>query len=122
MMHGHKALHMMITFFLTSGNKTIVNWMDNFRNPSGQSFNASFGDVLSFEWNGNHTHNVYLLPDQTAFNNCNFDDADFLGSSSPTKFTIDSFPTYFGSKMACTAGHKLAVLSGTVAFIDMAIK
>ena len=96
--------------------------MANSRNPSGQSLNASYGDALSFEWSGNHTHNVYLLPDQTAFDNCNFDDADFLSSSSPTTFTLDSFPTYFGVKMTCNAGHKLAVLSGTVAFIDMAIK
>ena len=121
-MHGHKALHMMISFFLISGNKTIVNWMGNFRNPSGQSFNASYGEFLSFEWSGNHAHNVYLFPDQTAFDSCNFSAADFLSSSSPTTFTIDSFPTYFGSKMTCNAGHKLAVLSGTVTFIDKAIK
>ena len=96
--------------------------MANSSNQSGQSLNASYGDVLSFEWSGNHTQNVYLLPDQTAFDNCNFTDADFLGSSSQTTFTLDSFPTYFGLKMTCNAGHKLAVLSGTVAFIDKAIK
>ena len=95
--------------------------MANFSDPSVRSLKASVGDVLSFEWSGNNTHNVYLLPDQTAFDNCNFSDADFLGSSSPTTFTIDSFPTYFGSKMTCNAGHKLAVL-GEIAFIDYQIK
>ena len=120
-MDEHKALPMMTAFFFISGNKTIVNyidWITNFRSPSGQSLNASYGEFLSFEWSGNHTHNVYLFPDQTAFDSCNFSDADFLGSSSPTTFTLDSFPTYFGLEMTCNAGHKLAVLSGKAAVID----
>ena len=92
--------------------------MASLSNTSAQSLNASIGDVLIFEWSGNHTHNVYLFPDQMAFDNCNFSDADFLGSSSPTTFTLDSFPTYFGCEMACNSGHKLAVLAGKVASID----
>ena len=96
--------------------------MANFSDPSVRSLKASVGDVLSFEWSENHKHNVYLLPDKNAFDNCEFPNADFIGSSSPTTFTLDSFPTYFGLEMTCNAGHKLAVLSGTVAFLDKSIK
>ena len=113
----HQALLMMITTFFISGNERIVNWMANFSDPSAQSLKASVGDVLSFEWSENHKHNVYLLPDKTVFDECDFSDADFLGSSSPTTFTLDSFPTYFGCKIACNAGHKLAVM-GKIVFID----
>ena len=95
--------------------------MANFSDPSVRSLKASVGNVLSFEWSENHKHNVYLLPDKNAFDNCEFSNADFIGSSSPTRFTLDSFPTYFGCEMACNAGHKLAVL-GEIAFIDYQIK
>ena len=85
--------------------------------PSGCSI------TLSFEWE--RSHNVYSLPDQKAFDDCDFSGAHLLGDKSPTQRDLltscqlgQPITHYFACNVPghCGAGQKLAVFIGNVKF------
>ena len=71
------------------------------------------GDTISFTWAGNH--NVYLMPNEDAFNNCDFSDALQIGTASPHVYssagTVPGQNLYFACSAGshCTNGQKLKV-------------
>ena len=73
---------------------------------------AQLPTSLVFEWTGHH--DVYLMPDKPAFDDCNFSQAILLGDASPftyTRWTSDSDTLYFSCSVAahCENGQKLSV-------------
>ena len=70
---------------------------------------ANVGDTIIFSWYG--WHNVYLMPSQTAMDNCDFSGATEEGTSSPVTFTITSLPVYFACAIGqhCTSGQYMEV-------------
>ena len=68
---------------------------------------------------------MYSLPDQKAFEDCDFSGAHLLGDKSPTKSKLltscqlgQPITHYFACKVSghCVAGQKLAVFIGDIGF------
>ena len=100
--------------------KTItIDWLAGFSNSSAQYLEASYNDLLIFKWNG--SHNLYLLRDRKAFDNCDFSGAHFAGDRSPIRARLLGEPPimYYlacNEPGDCVAGQKLAVSTGDIKF------
>lgn len=70
---------------------------------------SSPGDTIVFEWGTNH--NVYLMPDDAAYNACNFTGATNLGDISPVEYVYTNGTEYFACEVSghCLAGQKVTV-------------
>ena len=97
----------------TAASKTI-QWTAGFALSSARVATVAAGVELSFEWSGNH--NVYRLPNQQAFDSCDFSRANVasVGAVSPAKFWIPfnrRFPLFFACRVGnhCMLGQKLTV-------------
>ncbi len=79
------------------------------------------GDTLTFEFSGGH--DVWEFPDEASYNDCDFDSATFLGSST---FTV-TFDTegirYFGCSVGSHCDNsdmkvRVTTMADTSLFID----
>ena len=113
------------------GSEITIDWTAGFSNSSAQYLEVQVQPdlpsgcsiTLSFEWERNH--NVYSLPDQKAFDDCDFSGAHLLGDKSPVKKNLltscqlgQPITHYFACKVSghCVAGQKLAVFIGDIKF------
>merc|ERR1712032_966675 len=75
-----------------------------------QKATAVVGDSIVFKWDG--SHDVYTLPNQKAFDDCDFTAATKLGEATGIEYKAKAAGTvFFGCKVAghCTGGQKLAL-------------
>ena len=96
-------------FFLENTGTIDWDWTQGF-GGGPQETEANIGDIINFSWSGKH--NVYSLPDENAFMNCDFSSGTLLSSTSPYQhILIGILPQYFACEVPghCDAGQKLKV-------------
>jgi len=91
-----------------------ISWVAGFGGPSArQRTGLKAGDVLVFTWH--NTHNVYIMPDKAAFDECDFGRAQLLGDQSGVSYTWTgaATPVYFACRVNshCDLGQKLTASS-----------
>jgi hypothetical protein len=98
------------------GEDKVVSWAIGSADLPG-GYSAAIGDTVTFQYTT--THNVYLVPDDTSYNNCDFTSATVLHDTlGPFKFTFQSADFgknfYFVCTVAnhCEQGVKLHVFLG----------
>merc|ERR1711865_1119861 len=64
-----------------------VPWLAGFGDETARSKTAHVGDSLHFMWQGNN-HNVYMMANKAAFEECDFAGATDLGSMSPVEYKL----------------------------------
>lgn len=85
-----------------------IDWVGAF-SAEPKTLDAAGFDKVRFDWAG--THDVYRLPDEAAFDGCDFSSASLVGDASPAiadrANAVDYFACSVGSH--CASGQKLAV-------------
>jgi plastocyanin len=85
----------------------VVDW-DLGMDP--QTLSVAAGTTVTFSWTGGH--NVYAMPDETDFNNCDFGSSTNLGSTSGVSVDpADGSTKYYGCEVGshCIMGQKIAI-------------
>lgn len=91
---------------------TPVQWLAGFNDESARAIEAHAGDILQFVWEQDYgVHDVKIMADKDAFDNCDFSGATYLGDASHVQYTLTALPAYFACSIEghCAAGQKLAV-------------
>ena len=91
--------------------------------PSKQTETVSVGDEIMFIWSGEH--NVYKLPNRTAFHDCEFSEAVELASDSQNNFlyqATDVGTFFFSCELPgrCEMGQtlELTVITGRLCWVN----
>ena len=94
--------------------KTTIDWILGLSDSAARAKTiyaaTNAPNEVLFKWTD--THNIYLLPDVTAFTNCDFSSATPLGSTTPVIHTVSSTGIlYFACRVGthCQDGQKLAL-------------
>ena len=89
---------------------TPVQWLAGFQGESAQAIEAHAGDILQFVWDSGD-HDVQIMADKDAFDNCDFSGATSVGDASHVQYTLTALPAYFACSVDthCASGQKLAV-------------
>ena len=89
---------------------TPVQWLAGFQDANARAIEAHAGDILQFVWEQGY-HNVKIMADKDAFDNCDFSGATSVGDASHVQYTLTALPAYFACSIGthCASGQKLAV-------------
>ena len=103
-----------------------MDWTTGFSESNAPTITALIGDVLSFEWSGNH--NVYQMASRDAMENCDFSGATQIchsansASGNDCTYTIAELPVYFSCDKYghCEGNQVLVVKEGKNQIISKA--